>query len=121
MVAEGNSQKNTVYAPMADMTLRDCWHASLAANPEKTAVIDAQGMALSYAEVDLLAARIARYLADCGIHTLDVVSCQLPGWVEERRFLALELVAGAMIGVHGMIGKWSPGKAAAAARRKARG
>ena len=30
---------------------------------------------------------------------------QLPGWVEERRFLALELVAGAMIGVHGMIGK----------------
>ena len=30
---------------------------------------------------------------------------QLPGWVEERRFLALELVAGAMIGVHGMTGK----------------
>ena len=30
---------------------------------------------------------------------------RLPGWVEERRFLALELVAGAMIGVHGMIGK----------------
>ena len=30
---------------------------------------------------------------------------QLPGWVEERRFLALELVAGSMIGVHGMIGK----------------
>jgi len=30
---------------------------------------------------------------------------QLPGWVEQRRFLALELVAGAMIGVHGMIGK----------------
>ncbi|MBV8392303.1 MAG: N-acetyltransferase [Alphaproteobacteria bacterium] len=30
---------------------------------------------------------------------------QLPGWVEERRFLALALVAGAMIGVHGMIGK----------------
>lgn len=33
---------------------------------------------------------------------------QLPGWVEERRFLALELVAGAMIGVHGMIGKAQP-------------
>lgn len=30
---------------------------------------------------------------------------QLPGWVEERRFLALELVAGSMIGVHGMVGK----------------
>ena len=33
------------------------------------------------------------------------LNIQLPGWVEERRFLALELVAGSMIGVHGMIGK----------------
>jgi predicted N-acetyltransferase YhbS len=33
------------------------------------------------------------------------LNIQLPGWVEDRRFLALELVAGAMIGVHGMIGK----------------
>jgi predicted N-acetyltransferase YhbS len=33
------------------------------------------------------------------------LNLQLPGWVEERRFLALELVAGSMIGVHGMIGK----------------
>ncbi len=33
------------------------------------------------------------------------LNIQLPGWVEERRFLALELVAGAMIGVHGIIGK----------------
>lgn len=97
MVAEGNSQKNTVYAPMADMTLRDCWHASLAANPEKTAVIDAQGMALSYAEVDLLAARIARYLADCGINTLDVVSCQLPGWVEFLPIYVACLKLGAVI------------------------
>ncbi|HZP98853.1 MAG TPA: hypothetical protein VFB13_04890 [Reyranella sp.] len=33
------------------------------------------------------------------------LNIQLPGWVEERRFLALELVAGSMVGVHGMIGK----------------
>ena len=33
------------------------------------------------------------------------LNIQLPGWVEERRFLALELAAGSMIGVHGMIGK----------------
>ncbi|HYC65267.1 MAG TPA: N-acetyltransferase [Reyranellaceae bacterium] len=33
------------------------------------------------------------------------LNIQLPGWVEERRFLALELVAGSMIGVHGMIGQ----------------
>jgi predicted N-acetyltransferase YhbS len=36
------------------------------------------------------------------------LNIQLPGWVEERRFLALELVAGSMIGVHGMIGKPAP-------------
>ena len=43
---------------------------------------------------------------------------QLPGWVEERRFLALELVAGAMIGVHGMIGKPARKKSRAKARRR---
>ena len=45
------------------------------------------------------------------------LNIQLPGWVEERRFLALELVAGAMIGVHGMIGK-SQKKPRRAARRR---
>ncbi len=33
---------------------------------------------------------------------------QLPGWVEDRRFLALELVAGSMIGVHGMVDRALP-------------
>ncbi len=36
------------------------------------------------------------------------LNMQWPGWVEDRRFLALELVAGSMIGVHGMIGKPKP-------------
>ncbi len=45
------------------------------------------------------------------------LNIQLPGWVEERRFLALELVAGSMIGVHGMIGKWQP-KRRASGRKK---
>lgn len=35
---------------------------------------------------------------------------KLPGWVDKKRFLARELVAGAMAGVNGMIGK--PGDAA---------
>ena len=38
------------------------------------------------------------------------LNIQLPGWVEERRFLALELVAGSMIGVHGMVGKALPAR-----------
>ncbi len=45
------------------------------------------------------------------------LNIQLPGWVEERRFLALELVAGSMIGVHGMIGKPRPKKARKKKRR----
>ena len=49
------------------------------------------------------------------------LNIQLPGWVEERRFLALELVAGSMIGVHGMIGKWQPRKRASTSTRRKRG
>jgi predicted N-acetyltransferase YhbS len=30
---------------------------------------------------------------------------KLPGWVDKKRFLARELVAGAMAGVHGIIGR----------------
>ncbi len=40
------------------------------------------------------------------------LNIQLPGWVEDRRFLALELVAGSMIGVHGMIESGEDGLAA---------
>jgi predicted N-acetyltransferase YhbS len=46
------------------------------------------------------------------------LNIQLPGWVEERRFLALELVAGAMIGVHGMIGKPQPKKRRSTRKKK---
>lgn len=46
------------------------------------------------------------------------LNIQLPGWVEERRFLALELVAGAMIGVHGMIGKPLAKKKGRAVKKK---
>jgi len=46
------------------------------------------------------------------------LNIQLPGWVEERRFLALELVAGAMIGVHGMVGKAAAGKKRAVRKKR---
>jgi predicted N-acetyltransferase YhbS len=46
------------------------------------------------------------------------LNIQLPGWVEERRFLALELVAGSMIGVHGTIGKPLPKKKRAARKKR---
>lgn len=34
-------------------------------------------------------------------------SLELPGWVDLDRFLGLELVPGALSGVHGMVEKWS--------------
>jgi predicted N-acetyltransferase YhbS len=49
------------------------------------------------------------------------LNIQLPGWVEERRFLALELVAGSMIGVHGMVGKARTRKRPVARKRRGGG
>ena len=60
------------------------------------------------------------YYSQFGFRRDLALNIQLPGWVEERRFLALELVAGSMIGVHGMIGKWDARKAAAAGRKRRR-
>jgi predicted N-acetyltransferase YhbS len=57
------------------------------------------------------------YYSQFGFRRDLALNIQLPGWVEERRFLALELVAGSMIGVHGMIGKWQP-KRRASGRKK---
>ena len=48
----------------------------------------------------------------------NAIDIQLPGWVEERRFLALELVAGSMIGVHGMVGKAQAGKRSARKKKR---
>jgi predicted N-acetyltransferase YhbS len=50
------------------------------------------------------------YYSQFGFRRDLALHLQLPGWVEERRFLALELVAGSMIGVHGMVGKALPKK-----------
>jgi predicted N-acetyltransferase YhbS len=48
------------------------------------------------------------YYVQFGFRRELALHLQLPGWVEERRFLALETIAGAMIGVHGMIGQAPP-------------
>ena len=48
------------------------------------------------------------------------LALKLPGPVEERRFLALPLVEGALAGVGGMIGRGPAGSATSAARRAAR-
>ena len=92
-----NTQGNALFEPMSHMTLRDCWYASLGRFPHKDAVIDAHGVHYSYAEVDLLASRVARYLVDSGIKPHDVVSCQLPGWAEFLVIIVACLKIGAVI------------------------
>lgn len=82
MATAVNGTQKRAFVDTSDMTLRDYWHWSLSKYPGKDAVVDSHGMSLSYAEVDLLASRVARYLADSGIGPHDVVSCQLPGWAE---------------------------------------
>lgn len=72
--------ENTGNSPA--LTLHDGWLRSLADHPDKDAIRDSHGTVYTYAEVELLASRIARYLCDCGVEARDVVSCQLPGWAE---------------------------------------
>lgn len=72
--------ENPGVCPVA--TLHDAWLRSVRAHPDKDAIRDSHGTVFTYAEVDLLASRVARYLCDCGVEAGDVVSCQLPGWAE---------------------------------------
>jgi cyclohexanecarboxylate-CoA ligase len=51
------------------------------ANPEQTAVID-RGVAWTYAQLDSLVDDLASALQDAGVGSGDVVSWQLPNWVE---------------------------------------
>ena len=45
----------------------------------------------------------APYYAKVGFHRAGAVALQLPGWVDEERFLARALVPGALDGVAGMV------------------
>lgn len=65
-----------------DATLLDCWNASVLRYPDKTAVMDSHGEALTFCQADAMAARIAGFLAAGGIGPGDRVSFQLPGWAE---------------------------------------
>lgn len=47
----------------------------------------------------------APYYEQFGFRREAAVPMQLPGWVDESRFLGLELVPGALTGVEGMVGR----------------
>ena len=80
-----NAQRTAAYRKQGywgDATLLDCWNMSVLRHPEKTAVIDSYGAAMTYREVDAAAGRIAHFLRNSGVCPGDVVSLQLPGWCE---------------------------------------
>ena len=94
----------------ADLTLE--WHGLAGKENEDVYVGGVLGM--EWTTVGKLHQRLREvYCGKVGLEYMHIAD------VEERRFLALELVAGSMIGVHGMIGKWQPRRRAA--RRKKRG
>ena len=59
----------------------------------------------------------APYYAKVGFHRTGAVDLQLPGWVDEARFLARALVPGALEGVVGMVRSISPEAATIAPRK----
>ena len=61
----------------------------------------------------------APYYAKVGFHREGAVDLQLPGWVDEDRFLARALVPGALAGVAGMVRSINPETATVAPRKLA--
>lgn len=80
-----------------DATLLDYWNMAVLAQPEKTAVVDSLGARFSYAALDQKAARLAAWFRGQGLEKGDVVSIQLPGWVEFTIIYAACLKIGAVV------------------------
>lgn len=78
-------------------TLLDAWNYSVLRHPDKNAVIDSHGNVLTFREADAEAAIVARVLLDTGVRRGDVVSLQLPGWVEFLPICIGCLKAGAVV------------------------
>lgn len=80
-----------------EATLLDYWAMSVLAQPEKTAVIDNSGARYSYAALDAEAEKLAVWLCGAGVAPGDVVTVQLPGWVEFTLVYVACLKVGAVV------------------------
>jgi len=65
-----------------DATLVDYWQMAVRSVPGKTAVVDFQGKAFTYTELDEASGRVAAYLQAQGIGPGDFVTLLMPGWAE---------------------------------------
>lgn len=80
-----------------DATLLDYWDMAVRAQPDKTAVVDSTGDRRTYATLDAAASRLAGWLARAGVNPGDVVSIQLPGWMEFTLIYVACLKVGAVV------------------------
>lgn len=80
-----------------DASLYDYWSLSLAAHPDKTAVVDAHGVAYTYSQVQARAARVAAWLRAQGVTPGDVVSVQVPNWSDHLVITVACLRVGAVL------------------------
>ncbi len=63
-------------------TIADVWDRQCRAYGDRVYVQDDLGRALTYAQVDAKAARLAQWFKEVGVENGDVVSFQVPKWVE---------------------------------------
>lgn len=63
-------------------TIVDVWKCQSALDPDKVFATDDQGGCMTYAEIDFASDKVAAWLMDAGIQAGDVVTFQMPTWVE---------------------------------------
>ncbi|WP_283169643.1 AMP-binding protein [Curtanaerobium respiraculi] len=63
-------------------TLNDIWNGQSRTFADRIYVKDDGDNTLTYAEVDEQASRVASWLANCGVENGDIVTLQVPKWVE---------------------------------------
>lgn len=81
-----------------DASLLDYWLMSVKSYPDKAVVIDDQGKAYTYRELDHASDMLAGYLmTECGLKEGDVVSVQIPNWSEFTLILIACLKAGVVV------------------------
>lgn len=81
-VNEKNKREYYEKGYWTERTLNDIWNTQVAAFPDREYVSDNLGVRYTYAEIDDKASRLAAWLHDVGVKNGDVVSYQMPPWLE---------------------------------------
>lgn len=71
-------------------TLLEAWQRQAEQRPDKAAIRDSHGAALTYAEADRQARILASHFRGLDVGPGSIIACQLPGWVE---FLPIYIAA----------------------------